>query len=226
MLAYRLGFGEHRIPPSHVGCCRLRVGWHPRRLHRESTPVSCVVKKRRISGLEIMLCVFVVVLAGGCSLGSHTNSTTGPTLTGFLHYRGHGVTFAYPATWRYHRPGFPTPATTPLIDLSAQPMVNPCRTTGNATLCDLPLNRLRPGGVVVTWTTGGPPAHPRHPGVTVKVARPGYCARIGGDETINARIVTRQHQVFTVDACLRAPGVAANEHAIRTMLASARATSP
>jgi hypothetical protein len=228
MRTERLDFGERPIPPPPGGkvpswsgmASTVVFGAYP-------WLVPFWVKKRRASKREIMVCVLVVVLATGCSLGSsgsHTKSAVGPTLTGLVRYRGHGITFAYPATWRYHRPGFSTPATEPLIDLGAQPLVNPCRTTGNATLCDLPLNRLRPGGVVVTWTTGGPPAHSRHPGITVRVARPGYCARIGGEETIDARILTHKHQVFRVEACLRAPGIAANERAIRNMLSSARTT--
>jgi len=36
-----------------------------------------------------------------------------------------------------------------------------------------------------------------------------------------ARIVTRKHELLWIDACLRGPGLAANERAVRAMLASA-----
>ncbi|MGZ6213989.1 MAG: hypothetical protein ACXWMG_03460 [Candidatus Limnocylindria bacterium] len=44
---------------------------------------------------------------------------------------------------------------------------------------------------------------------------------MGGDETPTAFIITADYRRFVVDACLRGPGVAANELAVRAMLASA-----
>jgi len=111
-----------------------------------------------------------------------------------------------------------------IIDLSTQRMVDPCRPAGNGHTCGWPLRTLHPGGVVVTWTTGGdidPAARPTA-GKTVKVTRPGDCRSIGGGETLLARIVTSRRSVFSVAACLRAPGVAANEREFRAMIASAK----
>ena len=95
--------------------------------------------------------------------------------------------------------------TGPVIDLSAQPMVNPCTTSG----CGLPVRHLRPGGVVVVWETGWPFVPPRKgKTVRVRVTRPG-CRNVGGDEMIAALIVTRHHGSFLAGAYLRVPGVAA-----------------
>jgi hypothetical protein len=102
--------------------------------------------------------------------------------------------------------------------------VNPCRRHGNVTTCDLPIGHLMPGGVVVTWTIDELPRPPSElplPGVHIRVSTPGYCRRIGADESVMARIVTPRHELLWIDACLRAPGLAANEWAVRAMLASA-----
>jgi hypothetical protein len=55
-------------------------------------------------------------------------------------------------------------------------------------------------------------------GVHLKVTRPGYCRSFGATETVSARLVTSKHEVFLVNACLRAPGVASGERALRMML--------
>jgi hypothetical protein len=179
---------------------------------------------------NVVLVAVMVGFAAGCSLGSAGTHSTAPNVAAppLSHYRANGISFAYPAAWSHHRHGFFTTETDGIIDLSTEPMLDPCRSTGNGHTCSWPLHTIRPGGVVVTWTIGGEvdPAAPRRPGTTVKVTRPGSCSSLGGDVTILARIVTAKRSMFSIDACLRAPGVAANERAFRAMLASARATSP
>jgi hypothetical protein len=71
-------------------------------------------------------------------------------------------------------------AALPVIDLSTQPMGDHCTTKGATRM---PIHRLRPGGVVVVWTTLtslplGAPHAPK--GVRLRIARPGYCRTIGG----------------------------------------------
>jgi hypothetical protein len=101
-------------------------------------------------------------------------------------------------------------------------MVNPCRHHGNITSCGLPIDHLRRGGVVVTWTVDGLPGLPRAPGLHVTVTSPGFCRSVGGTQTIAAQLTTHKHTTLWVDACLRAPGLVANGRAVRAMLASAR----
>jgi hypothetical protein len=175
----------------------------------------------------LALLAAIAGLAAGCSLGSAASHTAPPGIVAppLSHYRGNGIAFSYPAAWGHHRHGFYSMETDGIIDLSTQRMVDPCRPAGNGHTCGWPLHTLHPGGVVVTWTTGGDidPAALPTAGTTVKVTRPGDCRSIGGGETLLARLVTSRRSVFSVAACLRAPGLAANQREFRAMLASARA---
>jgi hypothetical protein len=72
----------------------------------------------------------------------------------------------------------------------------------------------------------GPSTRAERPPRSVRVnVIPGGCRGIGGDEIIDAQITTRHHEAFYADACLRGPGLAANERAFRSMARSAVATS-
>ena len=102
--------------------------------------------------------------------------------------------------------------------------VNPCHTSGTTTTCGWPLRHLRPGGVVVTWTADYMPGLGiRRPpkGIHLRITRPGNCRAFGATETVTGRLVTPKHDVFLVNACLRAPGLGADQRAVRAMLASA-----
>jgi hypothetical protein len=183
-----------------------------------------------------VLVVATAAVAAGCSIGSgaatsgrpSTGATTGAKTTLLTHYRGHGVAFDYPATWgRYRRGGVYSTMTSPVVDLSTQHMVDPCTHVANRTTCALPVHHMRAGGVVVVWQAwdgfGALMHHPPGP-VHVRVVR-GGCRDIGGDEIIAAQIATRHHKVFLANACLRGPGIAANERAFRSMVRSAVATT-
>lgn len=170
--------------------------------------------------LALGLTPAIVLIVAGCTLGETVRG-----LPHARHYRGAGVTFTYPAAWSHHRRGFMSTMTEGFVDLSSQAMVNPCQTHGRKTTCSWPIRRLRPGGVVVDWSTGGglvAPGHLPPVGVQVKVLRDPFCRRIGGERTLSARIVLRGHRSYFAYACLRGPGVAANTEAFRAMLASAR----
>jgi hypothetical protein len=179
------------------------------------------------------LAAVIVSLAVGCASGAAGNpsgstarSSQRGTDIALTSYRGHGIAFAYPLAWSHRRPGFMSPETQGIIDLSTQQMVDPCHTSGNITSCDWPVRHLRSGGVVVRWTIDYMPVLGNRPppkGVHVSVQRPGYCRSLGGTETVSARLVTARHEIFLVDACLRAPGIASDEKAVRSMLTSVHA---
>ena len=141
-------------------------------------------------------------------------------------YRGQGITFTYPASWRHRHSGFYSTMTSPIVDLGTQPMVNPCVHSGTSTSCWFPVRHLDRGGVVVMWSTGGgliDPAHRPLPGIHVKTLRTG-CRSLGGAEEIIASVVLRGGRLYEAEACLRSPDEAPHERAVRAMLASAKRT--
>jgi hypothetical protein len=173
--------------------------------------------------------------SGGCTFGAapsmhgvatsppRTKRLEGIELVRLERYRGHGITFTYPATWRYRHRGFYTSMTSPVVDLSTQPTVNPCVHHGSSTGCWFPVRHLQRGAVVVMWSTGGmfAPSLKPVPGVHVRTLRRG-CRRLGGGEEITATVVLRGGRVYQAAACLRGPDVALHEGEVRAMLASAK----
>jgi hypothetical protein len=139
-------------------------------------------------------------------------------------YSGHGITFTYPAAWRYRHRGFSSTMTSPVVDLGNQTMVDPCVHHGNSTRCGFPVRHLARGAVVVMWSTNGlfNPSHRPPPGVHVRTLRTG-CRSLGGGEEISARVVLRG-RVYEAAACLRGPDEAAHASEVRAMLASATRT--
>jgi hypothetical protein len=146
------------------------------------------------------------------------------TATALLTFRGGDVSFRYPAAWRHHRPGVLSHLDSGIVDLSTQRLRNPCRSNGHGHVCKWPLQRLRPGGVLVTWShadeqSSEPSLVPRS---SVAITQRGVCRAIGGDATLTARVVTRRRRPFFVIACMRGTDMPADLGEIRAMLASAR----
>jgi hypothetical protein len=177
----------------------------------------------------ILVAGLVGIVVSACSLGGAGASSSRRShivpATLLTHFRGAGIQFYYPASWSHRHPGILQHfGASPVIDLSTQSMVDPCTKTGSTTRCGLPIHGLKPGGVVVTWALLSPyplGARRRPLGVHVRVERPGFCRSVGGEEGVFASVVVRHHRVYSVGACLRGPNVAANERAVRAMLASA-----
>jgi hypothetical protein len=164
----------------------------------------------------------LVLLAAACTHGPYApgGGAASPRLA---HLRRDGIAFDYPAAWRYRRRGFLTTMTEGLADLSTQPMVNPCRRSGNATTCSWPVGRLRRDGIVVMWDLdGGPPVHVPAVGAHVVRIHDSFCRRIGGAETLRGRVVTPAHRTYDVYGCLGPVARPANAAAFRAMVLSAR----
>jgi hypothetical protein len=167
----------------------------------------------------------LVLLAAACTHGPYApgGGMASPQLA---HLRRGGIAFEYPAAWRYHRRGFLATMTEGLVDLSTQPMVNPCRRRGSSTRCGWPVRRLRPAGVVVVWDLfGGGPAlmHPPPVGARVRRIRDGSCRAIGGAEALQGTVVTRRrHQIYDAFACIAAGHRTGNAAAFAAMVRSAR----
>lgn len=145
------------------------------------------------------------------------------------------LTFRHPATWKAYpfRWGGELHFQ-PMLYVSSQPVQNPCRTNGNATVCKWPVRQLRPDGVLIAWENRGFPGWSlrTQPGESIRIdgrsakrasARPGACAAIGGDLTIEVAIARPLASNWTeATACVRGPHLAANERRLDALLASTR----
>lgn len=174
---------------------------------------------------SLVLLALAATLPAGCSFGTTALSTGAPSATQppLATYSGHGITFTYPASWRYRRRGVFTTMTSPVVDLASQPTRNPC----TPHRCWFPVRHLRPGAVVVMWEEGGDlidPAHPPAVGVHAHVLRQG-CRPLGGADELTASVVLDRGRIYEAYACLRGPNIAAHEREVRAMLASARRAS-
>ena len=87
---------------------------------------------------------------------------------------------------------------------------------------------------MITWNNVGFP-HLRgevaHPNTTIdrqsarlEVANPGSCVGLRGQETITVDIARPLGNHYEMVACLRGPGLAANETLVREMVSSVRVT--
>lgn len=151
-------------------------------------------------------------------------------------YSSSRLSFTHPAAWTaYANPGAPGFHYQPIVYLSTQPVHAPCSTHGMATTCGFPVRHLQPGGVLISWLVYGipvaglrdaPGTPDRIGGVYAKrvTSQPGDCRAIGADRTIQVQIGSRTGtSVPTVFiACLRGPGLAANERRVEALLASAK----
>jgi hypothetical protein len=73
-------------------------------------------------------------------------------------YTNSFLTFSHPATWKAYpfRWGGALHFQ-PMLYVSTQPVQDPCRTSGDATVCKWPVRRLRPDGVLVAFENRGFP---------------------------------------------------------------------
>jgi hypothetical protein len=148
-------------------------------------------------------------------------------------YSGSGLSFSYPATWTAYPGKQAELHFQPLVYLSTQPVHDPCSTKGKVTTCGFPVDRLKPGGVLVMWQKYGIPAMGLGPGARIRVGgdpatfvdKPGgACRKIGADRTIEAVVQTSPPPAaFTyLTACLREPGTAENGRSVNALLASTK----
>jgi hypothetical protein len=186
--------------------------------------------------LSALAIVALAAVTSACGGGSDAQAA--PKDPPLATYSGSGLSFSYPAAWKEYNPVLPTVSLhfNPLVYLSTQPVHAPCSTKGNTTSCDFPIDRLQPGGVLVTWETNGLLATGVGPGTQLQVgghpaARQektgGECRRIGGDRTIDVAIATHTlpSALTYFTACLRGPGLAQAEKSIDALLASTKFTS-
>jgi len=151
-----------------------------------------------------------------------------------------GLAFDHPRAWNEFHYEETTSFSNAIVFLSNGPLHDPCNPSmsspgyAGSTTCHYPIKSLRPGGVVVSWSSGGIFVGPEipHPNTTISgepadvtTARPGDCAQYGGQETITAAIREDQDHEFDMMACLRGPGLARNAALVQRMLRSVHTTT-
>jgi hypothetical protein len=147
-----------------------------------------------------------------------------------------GLSFRYPAAWRSVTPraglsDFPAL----MVYLSTSRLSGTCVASASpgrtAETCAYPIRVLPPRGVLVRWNANGLPDW-RMPKATTTVAgreaveskaRGGWCAVLGGAETIIVMIPrAASGKWYQMDACLRGPSLPEQEAQISSMLSSVR----
>jgi hypothetical protein len=136
-------------------------------------------------------------------------------------FRNAYVTFRYPASWHLRQWRPTGGALRYAVWLSNVRLRSPCRRTGASTTCSEPLRRLPPRTVYVSWTLSMTPGFTGRP-VPLSIEHPGGCRRLGGGETISEGLAGGTF----IEACVRGPGLAADEREVQAMLASARVLRP
>lgn len=180
----------------------------------------------------------VAIVAAGCGSAVGTGGAATPTRA-LADFHNAFLEFRYPASWAAAQPDVDgTLHFHPMLYLSEQPTRNPCQTTTDGTSCGWPIVRLRPGRVLIVWENRGSPGWSLRstPGVPLSVggrparrhvSRPGPCAAIGADETIEVAIARPLADNWTaLTACLRAPNLADSERAVDALLASTKFNAP
>lgn len=182
------------------------------------------------------LALLAAAACAGCGAASRSAAPGHKTTSTF---RNDFLAFRYPGTWKplqFRITG--TLHFDPMLYLSAQPGHNPCRQSGSTTTCGWPVDKLHPNGVLVAWENKGWPGWSlsSQPGTILhvggrparqQIARPGACGAIGADETVSVEVARPMSSSWTaVTACLRGPGLAAQERQVAAVLDSTRFLKP
>lgn len=211
------------------------------------------MKRRRRGG--VLTCLVAVALLGCSAPSTDSPSPRGtpsaaaptslsPTPASLIEDGANGISFERPATWTRWQPNAHDPINDgPLIYLSTDSLLpgcavvpadapNPPDAQGRA--CTWPLASLAPYGVLITWLTtrilqplptAGETVEVNATTARVQVEKPGRCAAIGADETLDVLVPIGQPKPLSniaMVACLRGPDLAEAEAQVRALLVSAR----
>jgi hypothetical protein len=191
-----------------------------------------------------LLLVILIIGAGGCSFDSTSSAPSrlqkpAPVqLASFTTRRADGfvLRFRYPASWHAYHWIVGSSFTYAMGYVSTGPEHDPCVSTANSDTCGLPIDKLEPSGVLAWWTaeafTGENFA--RLPGrvhrlpsgwfVKLTVATQGTEGSPSAHTTITAITAPSRHSryLWTLEAKLQGPKIAANTRAVLALLASTR----
>jgi hypothetical protein len=178
--------------------------------------------------------VAAVALLAGCASAGGPQSGRPAAMTS--RFSAMGLAFRYPGSWRSGVWSDDVSSFSGLIvALSTSRQHDPCQRTVapgvTSGSCGDPISTLPPGGVLVRWTSNGfpgwhaPTANTRiggHP-ATETAGADSWCTALGGTQTSTAVIPGKVgSDWYEMDACLRGPGVPAEQAEITTMLRSVR----
>lgn len=179
-----------------------------------------------------------IALTAGCAsvTSAHPAAAIAARAAPTARFSAMGLSFRYPAAWLSVTPrtglsDFPAL----IVYLSTSRLSGTCVASAspgrNAETCAYPIRVLPSGGVLVRWNANTLPNW-RMPKATTTVAgrgavestaRGGWCAVLGGTETITVIIPRAGPGTwYQMDACLRAPGLLRQEAQISSLLKSVR----
>ena len=155
----------------------------------------------------------------------------------------HGVTITYPASWHAVQPSSQPTIGVNLVDLSNQPLHDPCTSTitpsGLTTACAFPLARLESDSVLMRWSLAEEPGLPEgsafldsQPGKSFTVGgQPGKlatrppthdeCGGLGASRVMAAAVVNGADR-YVMTACITGPSVRTVAAQIRGVLFNSR----
>lgn len=151
-----------------------------------------------------------------------------PSGGGYKTFAGGGVSFRYPASWHVQRESVHGLHAQPIAVLGNGPVHASCQSTAEGFTCGWPVEQLGAGEVVVLVRSSHLASGVRRPmkvgghGVSVVATRPGGCAEIGGDLTIDASVQLARSTTVHVLACAKSPGVERSRQVAMRLLRSLR----
>jgi hypothetical protein len=159
-----------------------------------------------------------------------------------------GFRTRYPATWSHLEQSLQPTIGHYLVYLSNQKMHDPCTTTDDGAgriteSCGLPIGTLKPGGVFVSWASGGVPMSQaalassldQAPGRPFSVdGQPGKLSIgvphgegcLGATRVMRAAFLADGQFRFQMLACLRGPKLGEHESQVRAMLRATHFGTP
>jgi hypothetical protein len=172
-------------------------------------------------------------LATGCA------STAAPQPAATFGFSTTGLAFRYPGAWRSGKWGDDVSSfSAPIVFLSTGRLHDPCQRTVQAQVatisCGDPVSALAPGGVLVRWSGNGAPRWHAPTANTTVGGRPATetvtasapCRALGGTRAITVVIPDNSASSwYEMDACLRGPGIPAEQAEITAMLKTVRLTA-
>jgi hypothetical protein len=149
-----------------------------------------------------------------------------PSSGGYKTFSGGGVSFRYPATWHVQRESVQGLHAQPIAALGNGAVHASCSATAEGFTCGWPVEQLAPGDMAVLVSarhTGGAVRWPMRVaghGASVLMSRPGGCAEIGGDLTIDASVQVGRTKTVRVLACAKSPGLERSRQVAMRLLRS------